>query len=441
MNGKNLTKIGVFWALFIICGLCTNTKNATVDWIRRHSSNIGVFTYGGQSAQVTETQTFDVYPNFQIVSDSGNVEVIAADVTQMEVEMVKTAWAATVEEAEAAAQAMSIRVTEGADTLTLTYNKPEEILIGGWNGSESIDFVVRVPAETSVNLATSFGKVDISGLVGDAKLESDFGDLDVENLTGALEATSSNATITVKQVTAEDGKVSIETSFGSITVEDLTAEDISISSSNGEITAHQLRADNSIEIENQFGLIEVHDVLAASFRADNQNGRITIEAGKVEGLIYASTSFGSVQVTDVEANEYELSTSNGNLTVEGSTGTLAIENSFGEISITEASNASLNVKNSNGTITFSGSLNPTSGHTIETSFGGIHLAIPEDSSFDVILDTSFGQIESELPLSVTGTLSSVTDNNHWEASLNDGGPEFKATSSNGDITIQVLVSK
>ena len=440
MNSKNLVRIGVFGALFLVCGLCALTAYGAIDWMRRNVSYIDGWGYGGQSAQVTENRTFDAYSNLEITADYGDIQVTAADISEIEVEMVKTAWAPTVEEAEARAAAIAIRVTEGTDTLTLVYNKPDEIIIGGRNGPDSIDFVVRVPAETSVNLTTSFGKVDVSGLVGDANVKSDFGDLEVDNLTGALEANSSNATITVKQVEAGDGKVSVETSFGNIFVENLTANSITIFSNNGDISARTLAAEETIQIENQFGKIEVFDVQAATLQVDNQNGKISVDAGQMGELISASNQFGDVKVINVESPAYQVSTSNGDLTVEGANGSLKLENSFGDISISEASNVSLDVEGSNGNITFSGSLNPTA-HAVKTSFGDITLTIPENSSFDVVLDASFGTVKSELPLSLTGTLENGTEDNHWEASMNGGGPELKATTSNGNITLQVLPSE
>jgi len=440
MNSKNLVRVGVFGALLVVCGLCALTAYGTIGWMRRNVSNIGAWEYGGQSAQVTETRAFNVVPNLEISADYGDIQVTAADVSEIEVEMIKTAWAPTVEEAEASAEAMTVRVTEGTDTLTLIYDKPDEINIVGRNGPDSIDFVVRVPAETSVNLNSSFGKIDISGLVGDAQLESQFGDLDVENLTGALDAKSSNATITVKQVEAGEGEVGVDTSFGSITVESVTANDILVITSNGNITARKLTAKETLQIENQFGAIEVFDVQAATLTIENSNGKISVDAGQVGELISASNQFGDVKVVNVDSPAYQLSTSNGDLTVGGATGSLKLENSFGAITITGATNVSLDVKGSNGGITFSGSLNPTA-HTVKTSFGDITLTIPENSSFDVVLDASFGTVESELPLSLTGTLENGTENDHWEASMNGGGPELKATTSNGNITLQVLPSE
>jgi DUF4097 and DUF4098 domain-containing protein YvlB len=439
MRAKNIVSIGAFGALFIVCGLCALTAFGTVDWMRRNITNIDGWEFGGQSAQVTENRTFGTVPNLEITSDHGDIQVTAANVNDIEVEMVKTSWAATVEEAKANAQAMTVRVTEGTDTLTLVYDKPEEINIGGRNGPDSIDFIVRVPAETSVHLKTSFGKVEISGLVGAAEIESDFGNLEVENLTGTLEARSRNASIMIKQVEAGDGPISVETSFGGITVEDLTGNEIKITSSNGPIMASNLTAKESIQIENQFGEIEVLGVEAATLTIENSNGKIRIDTGQTAELVSASTRFGDVQVTNVESPAYELSISNGDLSVENATGSLILENSFGDITIMDASNVSLDVKGSNGSISFTGSLN-LAAHTIKNSFGDITLTIPADSSFNVVLDTSFGNIESEIPLSLTGTLDTRNENNHWEASMNGGGPELNASTSNGDITIQVLSS-
>ena len=437
MRSKPILRLAVFAALAVVCGLCGLTAYSTVTWLNRNASLWDLWEGGGQSAQVNETLIFDVYAALEITSDFGDVQVAAADVDGIEVELVKTAWAQTVEEAEARAGAITVRVTENADRLTLVYEKPDEINLGFHTGADSVDFIVRVPAETSVDLKTSFGEVRVSGLTGNAVVESNFGNLEVEDLTGALVALSSNASIHIARIEAGEGEVEVSTSFGEITLEDVTGANVSVRSRNGPITIGEVTARETVLVENQFGNIEITDVRAVALEIDNDNGQIRVEGGQLGDRVTAANRFGGVHLIGVAAPAYTLSTSNGDVTVEGASGSLDLETSFGDIVVLNAVDVSLDIQGSNGAIEITGTLAPTE-HTIRNTFGDVTLTIPEDSAFSVVLETEFGDIRSEIPLSLTGTLESESQNDRWEAEMNGGGPLLDAKTSNGDVVIHVL---
>jgi DUF4097 and DUF4098 domain-containing protein YvlB len=144
-----------------------------------------------------------------------------------------------------------------------------------------------------------------------------------------------------------------------------------------------------------------------------------------------------VEVIGVQATAYELWASNGDLTVEGAAGSLTLETAFGDITVTASSPVTLDIQCSNGRIQVTGPLAATA-HTIRNAFGDITLTIPGDSAFDLVLETEFGDIRSEIPLSVTGSLDSGSERDRWEAAANGGGPRLEATTSNGDVIILVL---
>ncbi len=382
MERKPISLIIIIVALAAVCGLCVMTVYGSLAWIGNSGANVRIFNFNTTSAKVTENASFDPKPNLYVQSDVGDVTITASDTNQIEIEMIKTAWGTTEAEAQAAAEAIEVTVDETEDTLKLIYDPPDElgIDIGPGGGKDSIEFIIKLPAETALDITTHFGDVALTGIHGEVKVDTSFGDVDLNDIQ------------------AGDTDIRLSTSFGDITLNDFTAAALSI---------------------------------------DNSNGEITVTVGGITGDLELTTSFGDIEVWDVAASSYDLHTSNGKITLNGATGKLDLESSFGDIVVTDAEDAILNLETSNGTVRFDGSLDEAAEHRIETSFGDIDLTIPDDSVFDLELETSFGEITSDLPVTVSGSFSETS----WSAELNGGGSLLTAKTSNGDITLSALAGE
>jgi DUF4097 and DUF4098 domain-containing protein YvlB len=237
----------------------------------------------------------------------------------------------------------------------------------------------------------------------------------------------------VQALDAGTGEVSLASSFGEVQLVDLAGADFRIEAMNGRLAIQNLAAAGDVTITNQFGDLEITDFQAASLTARDQNGKISIERGALGGSLEASNQFGDITIAQVAASHYDLQTNNGDLNVAGANGGLNLQNAFGDILITQAEGAILELTTNNGNVNFTGSLDESAAHTIQNSFGNITLSIPSSSAFDIHLKTEFGQIRSELPLTMSGELSE-TD---WQGDLNGGGPLLSATTNNGNISLLV----
>ena len=202
--------------------------------------------------------------------------------------------------------------------------------------------------------------------------------------------------------------------------------------------AEDVQALGDLELETSFSALSLDDFSAAALSAETENGAVRLERGTVSGALSAGSSFGSITVKAVAAESYTLVSSNGTIILDGASGRLDLRTSFGSISVRGAENAVLALESSNGNISFSGSLDPEESHYAETSFGGIDLEIPAGSAFEIALQTSFGRITSDIPISLSGSISQSPSENHWQGSTNGGGPLLRAETSNGDIAISVL---
>jgi DUF4097 and DUF4098 domain-containing protein YvlB len=407
----------VFGALLVVCSLCTLTTWAMFSGASGNGVTIRPFQFSTHSAEVKETFEFDAANRFEIFSDAGDITLVAGDSKQIQVEVVRTAWGSSAAEAQANAANLPLSVEEGVTAVTLTFDKPEtlDFFNFGATGSDHIDFVVRLPADTVIDLRTGFGDIEADDVQAEARLRTSFGD------------------IVARNIEAGDAELVLDTSFGDIVFEGGSAGDARIETSNGQVQIRDLSATGDVRIDNSFGDITLRNLDAWTVRIDNSNGEISYEVGSVTDSLEVYNSFGQIELDGVAASSYTLDTSNGDVVLSNGQGTMHLRSSFGDIRVLRAEDAVLNLETSNGDVIFSGSLDPSSDHRVTTSFGSIVISIPEDSSFDLNLDTSFGGIDSDMPVSISGALSETS----WEGRINDGGNELRADTSNGDISLRI----
>ena len=111
-------------------------------------------------------------------------------------------------------------------------------------------------------------------------------------------------------------------------------------------------------------------------------------------------------------------------------GGASIRTSFGSVWLSNVG-GKIDVDNSNGSIEVQTAPSPTACAPIslETSFGGIVVRLPESAGYTVDARTSFGKIKSELPLTIAGSPSSELLNGR----IGNGQCPLTLANSNGGI--------
>lgn len=441
MKGRTTLIAILAIALVGICGLCVLTGVGTFSWMRASDMQLRFFSLDTTSATVTGTRSFKINSPIilEVETDNGDITVTAADVDDIEVEIIKKAWAENQAKAQSIAEGMEIDVTQTEDQLTIAYQSMEPFgVISLSNMPDTISFNIQVPAETSVVLTAHHGgEVALTGTSSSAEVRTSFGNVKVMDVEGPLTINNSNGDITIENVDADSDPISLETSFGDITITGLTGGEIDIKTANGDISVTELTSYSDLTVRDQFGDVEISDFSSDYLLIENQNGRINIESGQVSGLLEVSDGFGDVNVLQVAAGQYTLKTNNGENRLDEASGEIDMVNSFGDIIVQNATDAVLVLKTNNGKVTFTGSLDKNKAHTFESSFGDIILTIPSDSAFDIYLKTSFGEITSDMPVMITGNLSET----EWKGTLNGGGETLSVETNNGDISLETLLSE
>jgi len=171
---------------------------------------------------------------------------------------------------------MTFRFEEGDNSVSVVARKKHSLSWFSDHGS-SVQFEIRVPAETRLSIDTSGGAIAISGIRAAAKVETSGGGIDVRDLVGDLDGDTSGGSIHLRDI---KGRVRVETSGGGI----------SGASLDGSIHAHS--SGGSIGLERVTGDIE----------CDTSGGGIRIvEAG---GRVHADTSGGGIEASFARGNSH-----------------------------------------------------------------------------------------------------------------------------------------
>ena len=146
-----------------------------------------------------------------------------------------------------------------------------------------------------------------------------------------------------------------------------------------------------------------------------------VKAERISGGLTVENSNGGVKASDVKISA-AVRTSFSSVVLDGIGGSVEVDNQNGSVEV-----SSLSVKRA-------GACNRV---ILKTSFAPIRVYLPEDGSYNVVARTSFGKINSELPLTVTGIVS----NDSMSGRIGGGDCELRLTGSNGNIDILKSVRK
>jgi hypothetical protein len=269
------------------------------------------------------------------------------------------------------------------------------------------------------------GLIDVDTVQGSATLTGSFGAINFMNVTGYVKCNSSNGKVKGGP-TGSDAFV--KTTFGEVSIEQIGGA-VTVENSNGNIGAKEIKG--KAEFNTSFGSIEASG-LRKGVRATTGNGRISLN--DVGGDAFVKTSFGSVNVQRINGN-LKVDNSNGPVVANSISGEAVAKMSFGSVTLDDVA-GSITVDNQNGAVMVS-EARTSSGCksvTVKTSFAPIQVRISEGSGYTVSARTSFGRINSELPITTSGQMGGDSLN----GKIGNGGCTLSLTNSNGNIEILKL---
>lgn len=375
-----------------------------------------MFQLNTVSAEADEEQHFTVEgaATLEVKNSNGKITVTGGAGDTIDISAHKMAWGASQADAEAALATLKVTATRQGDVITVQIQQPPEVHVVDSGPSDSVELTIRVPKETTVSAHTDFGEVKLSGTYGDADLESS---------AGAIHATDVNS-----------GTLNLESDFGEITIERSASEGIEAHTSSGGVRLTDVFAEGEVNLTSEFGDIRFEDGQADTLYVETDSGAVYLNDLTINGALTAQTDFGGVTLAQVTAHSYSLHSSAGGISLDSPSGSLKADTDFGDVEVSNGKNITeLDLQSSNGAIRFSGSLGDGP-HLLKTDFGSVRVALTKGSALTLDLETDFGKIKSDFPLTISGE----SDTSHWQGTINGGGDDLTAKTSSGNITLEIF---
>ncbi|MBI3404157.1 MAG: DUF4097 family beta strand repeat protein [Acidobacteria bacterium] len=163
-----------------------------------------------------------------------------------------------------------------------------------------------------------------------------------------------------------------------------------------------------VEAETGSGEITLRDI-GGELRASTGSG--SIHALRIAGAINAHTGSGGITLEQVAPGNVDANTGSGHIEVRGVKGEFRASTGSGGIDV-------------DGT--------PTGNWRIRSGSGSISMRLPSDLGFELSAHTSSGNVHSDHPVTVQGTIG----RHELRGKVRGGGPLIEASTSSGSIRVQ-----
>jgi len=440
-TGLIISSIG----LTIIIVLCVITLSGSFNWVENKRVSIDFFAIDYISANESETLSFDAKDirNIEIDSIEGDIRILPGNSDEILVDLVKTGWGGTKEEALATAQSLELTSSIENNTLYLTFKRPIKIFIITYQGgSNKIDITLHLPSNVPVKAKANNGDIVGEGVENSLDLEGKFGDIIVNSISGGLSVSNRDGDISISNLEAVGENVSIHSEFGDISTNNLHSNTTHLSTHDGDIEITDIRSSDALEISSEFGDISLKDFDCKNLTLKTKDGDTTLQTGEVSNELFIDSQFGNIEINHVKADKYRFEKRDGDIDLDHITGVVTANAKFGDITISHGTNITLSITTQDGNVSVSGSLNPTTNHIIQTKYGDVTLTIPQNSNFNLNVETRFGEFTSEIPINITIGPDSPTNNDKsqgiWDGQMNGGGALISISTQDGDINLESI---
>ncbi len=387
------------------------------------------------SAASEEEWVFEAGEITEIVLDSsgGDILVEAVKSDEFLITAHKTAWHSTKAKAQSELDDLSVTVTQTGNKIIIKYNREPMMFFAGPQQTDTVNFVISVPEGTEIDAQTDYGDIYLNGNLGGGLVSTDFGDMTLSGIQGNLEARSNSGDINAEGISEEGSRINLSSDFGNITLEKSNCGSVQIHSNSGSVILYEVYASEKIELSNDFGKLEFMKGSADILTMEANSGKIYLSGVTVGSNLMVRNGFGDIVLEKVAANIFDLDTNRGKIMLESSGGTIKAISDHGDLEIKSTDQAVLDLYTKSGNIEFSGLLG-MGPHSLVTGFGDISMYLPKDTALTFNLETDFGKLKTEFPITLEGDVKQ----DHWRGTLNDGGAELTATTNSGDISFEFL---
>lgn len=275
-----------------------------------------------EKAYVAKSFSGEAINNVVSETSGGNISVTAVSPSESRVEVFvnqNNNWkkSLSVEEIKSRVnEDYDLNVSVNNNKLTATA-KPKH-RITDWKKSLSFSFKIFVPKSAEINLLTSGGNIELTGMAGKKDFTTSGGNLVLNDIEGKTKGATSGGNIYLRN----------------------SKDDLDLSTSGGNIDAEN--SSGNISISTSGGSIKIDD-LKGTIKVGTSGGNI--QGTSIEGDLSANTSGGNISLQKLNCS-LKTGTSGGNIDVSmNSLGKfVSIHNSAGKVNLQLPKNAAVDLK-------------------------------------------------------------------------------------------------
>ncbi|MFH1371200.1 MAG: DUF4097 family beta strand repeat-containing protein [Planctomycetota bacterium] len=232
-------------------------------------------------------------------------------------------------------------------------------------------------------------------------------------------------------------RISVDTSFGDIKIIGADTNDCNVIA---VITGQAPTAEEAKQLAEQTRITLETDGNTLVVKVDKphlkRNRSIGISYDIVvlkQTGIKCQSSYGYIKIVNIEG-AIESHTSYGDVIADNITGRMQLETSYGDVDCKQITSSDFTAKSSFGDIAvdFSDICPEALKAGIKTSYGDIVMDAPSNFAGDVSLETSFGKIRTEVPITVKGEFGK----DHLKGTIGEGAGKLDLKTSFGSVTIK-----
>jgi len=203
----------------------------------------------------TARETFQKSINFSeggflsLSNSNGDVDIVSWDKDEVVIVAYKEVRAEDRDTAEEMIERLEIKIRESDNEIVVETYYPKGSSGNGFFGwifgkggtSFSVEYELKVPKKTDLNIFTSNGEVRVEEISGRLRLESTNGKISAKEISGLTRCKTTNGSIKVEFVEVGEGdEMTFKTTNGSIKLylpEDYGADDVDLKTTNGNINS------------------------------------------------------------------------------------------------------------------------------------------------------------------------------------------------------------
>ncbi|HEY7513812.1 MAG TPA: DUF4097 family beta strand repeat-containing protein [Vicinamibacteria bacterium] len=405
-------------------------------------------SYAFEETSRTQTPTG---ARLEVTNSFGRVQVVAGEEDVVELTLRKVVFRPSESEAREFADRVSPRVETVGGVVRVSTNR-DEVGRDDRVGFET-NLSLVVPPGTAVTIVNEHGAVDVQDAAsadvtssfedvrvvrvkGAVDLKSRHGDVVVSDVEGALTLSGRHGAVEVRNVggraklDTQHGSVSatavggleIDHAHGDVAVEDVRG-DLRVTNNHGGVVARGVRGQASVETS--FDNVELTDV-DANARVKVEHGGATLR--EIKGAVEASATHDNVELADI-GGPAEVTVAHGGVRAKGVEKGVKVKAAGEDVDLEDVRGA-VDVDQDRGSVRVEHRGPLTEPIEIRARRGGIELAVPAGSRFELQAEPRRGDVDVD----VSG-LTLVRDKKSAHGSAGTGGALVKL-SADGDVRVE-----